>query len=55
MLLSRYTAGWESIELDLKAADLNDDGIVDNGDAMILARYAAGWEGYDQYIITKTV
>ena len=49
MLLIRYVNGWDGIELDTAAADIDGDGEVSNRDAMILIRYVNGWEGYDQY------
>ena len=55
MLLARYVAKWDGIEIDLDACDFNGDGKVDQADAMILARYTAGWEGYDEYFKSKPI
>ncbi len=45
ILLFRYTAGWENLEVDQNALDVTGDGKVNARDAIELFRYTAGWEG----------
>ena len=51
MVLSRYLADWEGYTadiIDMVAADVNEDGVVDNLDRMVLSRHLADWEGYEE-------
>ena len=49
ILLSRFIAGWDNVNIVVVCGDINGDGIVSKADGMILARYLAGWEGYEKY------
>ncbi|MGN1104870.1 MAG: dockerin type I domain-containing protein [Candidatus Coproplasma sp.] len=42
IILARYLAGWENIQIS-SGADVNNDGSVNGKDAILLARYLAGW------------
>ena len=43
LLLKQYLAGW-SVECDIAAADVDEDGSVGQRDVLILRRYLAGWD-----------
>lgn len=50
IVLARFLAEWDDIEIDEDAADLNGDEEILPADRIILARFLAEWDDYDQYI-----
>ena len=44
VLLSRYVAEWENIEVNEMAADVNEDGNINMKDMVLLSRYVAEWD-----------
>ena len=44
LLIAKYAAGWEDLEINLENAEVNEDGRVNARDALAIAKYAAGWE-----------
>jgi hypothetical protein len=54
MTLTRYLAKWIGYEnIDMTAADVNNDGDVNAKDRMILTRHIAKWQGYENLPYTS--
>ena len=54
MMLTRHLAKWSGYEnIDMTAADLNNDGAVNAKDRMISTRHIAKWSGYETLPYTK--
>ena len=52
--LTRYLAKWNQFQnINLKAADVNLDGKVNNMDKVILTRHLAKWNDYAEIPYTK--
>lgn len=50
ILLSRYIAEWDGVEINLEAGDIDKSGgLPETTDRIILSRYIAEWDGYDSY------
>lgn len=43
VILRRYLANWNNVEIDESNADVNGDGVVNTKDVVIIKRYLAGW------------
>ena len=51
MVLTRYLADWDNYPasmINMKAADVDNNGKVNNLDRMILTRYLANWDAYSE-------
>ena len=46
VLLKKYLAGTQNIEVNTKAADINGDNAIDSTDAVLLMKYLAGYNIY---------
>lgn len=43
VILRRYLANWNNVEIDERNSDVNGDGVVNTKDVVIIKRYLAGW------------
>ena len=47
VLMRRYLAKWENVNIDHVAADVNGDGLINIKDVVLMRRYLAKWEGVE--------
>ena len=55
MYLKRALAGWDGYDINIYAADVNNDGKVNESDVMTLERHIAGWKGYETLPVKKQI